>query len=440
MPGGLVSTPKDCEILVRAGGAEPLRIGTPWRRRRFDSREVEAVTLARADASLCATLVGADGAVRTASANKLRLSYAYDSVAVTWGNAGFLLESSRTNLVLQSENFGTTWSAVGTPTRSAGAATCGALSLDLIGDDAAGALEGYAQTVVFTGNAVKAVSVFIAQGSSTSSVIYLEDASAAATRLLAVVTWLAGVPVVTMSTGTLLRSVRCASGVYRLEFQTATVTAANTNNLWVLPATNAALAVANTGTLYAGGVQAENSLYPSSYIKTTTATVTRAADALTYPIGFPPCDLTVYAKVIRPAWAGLDVTGAAVLPYLFSLGTESPTDSLLTVTGGIVAGQITAQAFSGGGGSESRTSAAPGAGDFTIAVNAINFATSVDVRMDLGSGFGSTVTTATLPGTKWDSNVARVGRLSAGAEADAVIVDLIVARGSFTMAELQAAV
>ena len=198
---------------------------------------------------------------------------------------GYFAEGAGTNLCLQSEDFGTTWAAIGTPTRSAAAKTCGVVNLDLIGDDDVTAVEGYSQTVAFTGNAVKAISFFFSQGSSVATTVRLRDTTAPADRLLGVITWSAGVPTLTMTTGTLLQisGPYGSSGVYRAEVLTTSVTATNTNSLQFYPATDAALAVLATGDVYVGGVQAENSaLLASSYIKTTTGAVTRNADSLTY--------------------------------------------------------------------------------------------------------------------------------------------------------------
>ncbi len=200
---------------------------------------------------------------------------------------GYLAEGARTNLVLQSENFGTTWTAVGSPTRVAGSTTLGTVSLDTIGDDSAAALEGYTQVVTFTGDAVKAVSIFVKQGTSTSSIIRVRDTVGAADRLLAAVTWSGTVPVVTMTTGTDLTGTpqqHASTGIYRLSFATTSVTAANTNQIEVYPATDAALAVTGVGTVITGGVMAEDATFSSTYIPTTTATVTRNADVLTYPL------------------------------------------------------------------------------------------------------------------------------------------------------------
>jgi hypothetical protein len=197
---------------------------------------------------------------------------------------GQLDETSSANLVLQASNFGTTWAAVGTPTRTAAAKYCGSIALDLIGDDDGAALEGYTQTVTFTGNADKSVSFLVAPDTSTSTAVRLRDTTAGADRLLGVVTWSSGTPTFTPTTGTQERAPKqLANGCWRIFCKAAGVVAANTNSLQFYPATDAALAVGATGRVYIGGVQAENATTASSHIPTTTATVTRNADAGSYP-------------------------------------------------------------------------------------------------------------------------------------------------------------
>lgn len=175
------------------------------------------------------------------------------------------------NLVLQSENFGSTWVAEGTPTRSPVDTVVGGITLDKIGDDSAAAIEGYKQTIGFTNNATKAISAHVKQITSASSVIRLEDTNASADRLFGALTWSGGLPVLVMSTGTYLGYDALGPSVFRLKFTTSSVTAGNTNVLHIYPATTNALLVANIGELDVGGIQAENGSVPSSYIKTTTA-------------------------------------------------------------------------------------------------------------------------------------------------------------------------
>ncbi|HTG26044.1 MAG TPA: hypothetical protein VK681_38965 [Reyranella sp.] len=157
-----------------------------------------------------------------------------------------------------SPDFSTGWSLVATPTRVAAAVTgTDGVSLDLIGDDNAGALEGYTKVCAFAGDAVKACCLKVRQNTSTSSAFRLRDTTAGANRLLGVLTWSGGLPVVTMTTGTYV-GYRVIGGSFRLSFISASVTTANTNQWEVYPATTSALATANTGTLYCGDLEIYN--------------------------------------------------------------------------------------------------------------------------------------------------------------------------------------
>lgn len=251
----------------------------------FDFREstltpqIGSATLAVTRAGNTATRINASGLIETINANLPRFDFNPATLAIR----GLLVEEGRTNLCQRSEDFSTVWANVGTPTLSAGSTTAGILSLSLLGDDSGAALEGKTQTVTFTGDAVKAVSVFVKKGTATSSVVRLRDTTAGADRLLAAVTWSGAVPVVTMTTGTDMTGTPeqlGSTGIYRLLFATTSVTAANTNSLQVYPATDAALATAATGNIEIGGVQAEDGVMPTSYIQTPgSATVARAADS-----------------------------------------------------------------------------------------------------------------------------------------------------------------
>lgn len=237
---------------------------------------------------------------------------------------GYLAEGARTNLCQRGEDFTAVWADVGTPTVAAGT-TIGALTLTTLGDDDASALEGKTQTITFTADAVKAIAVYVRQGTSTSSVIRVVDTTATADRLLAAITWSGAVPVVTMTTGTDLTGTpqqQGATGVYRLLFQTTAITAANTNSLQIYPATNAALATANVGTIQIGGVQAENATFPSSLIRTpASSTVTRNADVLTYPFAGNALATagSSYAEVTTE-WAQLSPSNGCVVGFVANAG------------------------------------------------------------------------------------------------------------------------
>lgn len=211
---------------------------------------------------------------------------------------GIRIAPARTNLVLQSENFGTTWTTSGAPTRSAAALSVGTVNLDLIGDTSGASADGYVQTITLTGSVAKAVSVFVAPGTSqaaSGSEIHLFDNTASAYRLRAGLTWASGVPSVTMTTGTYLGAIKLDNGVYRLLFQSTAVTAANTNRAQIFPASTSG----EQGDLYAGGFQVEDALCPGPYIATTTTTVTRNADLLSIPFNARPQAMSVYVRFVE---------------------------------------------------------------------------------------------------------------------------------------------
>lgn len=236
--------------------------------------------------------------------------------------AGFSPWEARTNICLQSEDFGTTWAAAGTPTRSAGSDSCGDVVLDLVGDDSALAIEGYTQTVTFTGNAVKSISFFFKKGTATSSIVELVDTTAVADRLLAAITWSGATPTVTVTTGTLQGVETLGNSVFRAKLQTTSVTAANTNSLRFYPAADAALDITATGDITWGGVQAENALFCGPYIKTTTASVTKAADVATLATsGIGGFSATAGSALLHATTA--PGSGAVQVPFELDDGTAN---------------------------------------------------------------------------------------------------------------------
>lgn len=384
------------------------------------------------------TVLDSVGRVTTIGHSQMPWSSAYNSTEGVW-EPTLDTGDERTNLCLQSENFGTTWSAIGTPTRTAAAAKCGDLSLDLIGDDAAGTLEGYSQVVTFTASATKAVSLFMKAGTSTSTVIRLRDTTASANRLLAVVTWASGVPTVTMTTGTNCGTVACYGGVYRFLFRTGTVTPGNTNQLEVYPASTSALAVANTGTVYAGGVQCENFDYPRAYVKTTTATVTHNKDHLQCTIGFVPQDLTIYGRLATPQWRNVSPSTSSI--GVVQLGTAA--NSLLYILRAGGSTQLRAAILDASTTALTADQTLPATDLYDFCAQFVNLTTAPKCRLDIGSGFGSYSSTGT-GFTAFGNTTMLLGTLSTtltGVGADTCMNSglrkLIIAPGARTLAEMR---
>lgn len=379
------------------------------------------------------TVIDSTGRVVTVAHSQWPWSAVFNSVENVW-EPTLDFQPASTNLCLQSENFGTTWAAISTPTRTAAAKACGDVALDLLNDTSAAALQGYSQAVTFTGNAVKALSLFVAQGSSTSSVVRLRDTTAAADRLLAIITWSGGVPSVTTSggTGTFVSQVALANGVYRLLFQTTSVTAANTNQIEIYPATTSGLAVANTGSLYVGGVQAENLPAPSSYLKTTTATVARVIDALTSSITIPTtADFTVYARLARPLWAGLATGWSSNQSIVGQPSTDSNTWYLYYDP----INQQIRSALTVGGAGVTAVQSIPATGMLDICAQYTALQTAGKSRLDVGSGFSAYSSTSTAF-TAWTSTTFNIGFEGAQSMFGG-IRKLVIASGARTLTQMR---
>lgn len=311
-----------------------------------------------------------------------------------------LLEGARTNLVVQSEDFSTTWTAVASPSVTHPGISCGTLNLDLLEDDSAAANERFEQTITFTGDAVKAISLFMKQGTTTTTGILLYDQTAGSVdRLRATITWSAGVPSVAMGTGTQAWTpIPLSNGIYRFGFITSAVTAANTNKLRVAPATDAADSAVPTGTLYAGGIQAENAAFPSSYIPTTTAAVTRNADVLSYPFPYAPREMTVYLRFVDGVGSATGTTVGLII------GTAS--GSLPTLQVYHDAGKWVGYYVNGGSASTSTAADSTAIGDLVELRVTLSAGGAVTLGQTINGGTEAVAATGTARGmaTAWNGS------------------------------------
>lgn len=283
-------------------------------------RSGQIPTFGRGGTINAATAVDRNGRGFTAGPVQPRFHHEYNAATGLWESQGLLLEGGRSNIIKPSADFGTTWTPVGTPTRTAAAHTASGVSLDLIGDDDAAALEGYLGGVVFTGNGVKAISIIVKQGTSPHTGIRVRDNTGGVEKLRGTIEWSGGLPVLNIgaaSSGAVLGYRRRADGSFRVKFATEAVTAANSHVLYVYPATTSGYSSAITGDVYAGGVQVENGPAPSSYIPTVGSTVTRDPDALSVPFLRGVGPMTVYGCFEDMGFTSQDGTFIGVL---WSLG------------------------------------------------------------------------------------------------------------------------
>lgn len=268
------------------------------------------------------TYFGPDGVLRTSGTDEPR----FDHDPVSGASLGLLVEEARTNLILQSEDLGTTWvnDWAGGVTLTANAATApdGTVTADQIAQ-IDGTSDGIQQQMTLTANTTHVVSAFIKNVDSTSSQFIWYDVTGASTEGTLGVTWTAGVPSEGFVTGSAGNSnfKAVGSGWYRVSFTVATDAVNTVHKLTIVPERGTTA----TNSIYVWGVMVEEKTFSSSYIKTTTAQVTRTADSasIALPAGFSATEGAMYVEVYREH--GL---AASEFPRLWALSDGSTNERI----------------------------------------------------------------------------------------------------------------
>lgn len=212
------------------------------------------------------TYFGADGLMHTAAINEWPLEYD----PITHEALGRSVWESRTNLLLRSQEFdnaGAWGAASSTRTPNVIAAPDGTLTADLITSTGAGQVT---QTATATSTS-HVFSIFIKVGNAAlaTTQIILRNTTTATNLCIATLTW------ATMTvTGVGASIYPVGDGWYRVvTTASAGITVGDSLTCYAGTFSGAGL------TYYVWGAQLESGLIPSPYIATTSATVTRAADA-----------------------------------------------------------------------------------------------------------------------------------------------------------------
>jgi hypothetical protein len=258
-----------------------------------------------------ATRVNAAGLVELVGAGTLR----YDYDPTTFAGKGWLIEEARTNLCLQSEDFGTTWAVIttvnittNTTTAPDGNTTADTMTLNNTTDHPV----FQNSTIVNDSNDV------------TNSIFVKQPASGGLTEVRLQIHMFGG----TAKDG--YCNYVFATGVASVVGQVDSVTVTEFPDGWFrITATMANNSTGNTGcrlSIYRGGTsetgdvyiwggQMEAGSFPTSYIPTTTAAVTRAVDAVTCDISdfnFSQDSMTLYAHgaidAVQSTWQMLAAT------------------------------------------------------------------------------------------------------------------------------------
>jgi hypothetical protein len=274
----------------------------------------QLVTFTRASSG---TYVDSTGTIRTATTNEAR----FDHNPVTSESLGLLVEEQRTNLLLQSEDFSTTWATISASlSTNTTTAPDGTLTADTV--TASSSTGGRVQqNVSFTGDGDKAVSVWLKAGTAPSSRIRIDDSTAGfVNRILLTVTWTNGVASVVADNGTLQGVDAFPNGWYRIRGLAVGVVAANTNRYRIeADSTN------GTGSVIAWGAQAENGTFTTSYIPTGASAVTRSADVASITDGPSGSNLTSWLNVNEGSFfaeaQSFQTTATANFAFAISDGT-----------------------------------------------------------------------------------------------------------------------
>jgi len=260
------------------------------------------VTFTRASSG---TYVGSDGVLRTAAVNEPR----FDHNPTTGESLGLLVEEQRTNLLLQSNGFDTTWTnSLTTETANAGTAPDGTNTAWELKDsvDASASQHLLSQTPAsFVSGTAYTFSVWAKSG--TLSHVALTFPSTAFGSTLTTRYNLATGTAASVAAGTTATVTAFPGGWYRVTTSTtATASASGTLNIRLAQSGTASYQGDGTGTILIWGAQLEAGAFPTSYIPTTTATATRSADVASvtgtaFSSWYSQSEGTVFGDFIRTA-------------------------------------------------------------------------------------------------------------------------------------------
>jgi len=216
----------------------------------------------------------------------------FDHDPVTGAPLGLLIEEARTNLCLQSEDFSTTWvdsgvSPVGISTNTT-VAPDGNTTADTLTDDSALNWEALKQTFTVANDSTAwTATAYIKKDSDETRFPELQIKTTGGTlqRVNVSLNTKTGAILERASTGTTVVSVQDAGDYWRLRVTVYNNTTGNvTLEVELFPAAGITLGTITataTGSIIVWGLALENAAFPTSYIKTTTAAVTRARDVAT---------------------------------------------------------------------------------------------------------------------------------------------------------------
>lgn len=216
-----------------------------------------------------ATYYDINGFVQTAAINIIRNQHYLSGVLQP-----ALVETASTNLVIQSDAINTGWTLATLSATNAYASHANVSFSRLTGLTSAATAK---RSVTFTGDGTKAFSILVhTDGGAGVGYFSVRDTTAGTYRAVGgyTIDGAGAITAIAAVIGTAMGVVALGDGVYRVQFQTTSVTAANNHLVAAFDGQGASTLTS----VQVAGVQVEDGALVSSLIPTTTATVTRAAD------------------------------------------------------------------------------------------------------------------------------------------------------------------
>jgi hypothetical protein len=253
-----------------------------------------------------ATYFDETGILRVANPNTPRFDFNPSTLAAQ----GFLIEEARTNLVLQSADFSTTWTVTGaTITTNSTTSPDGTSNADSLVEDGTTGLHLTQQFITFANATTYTVSLYVKASTRTWVQVLLPSAAFTASQGGFFNLSGAGSLGTTIGSPTSRTITAISNGWYRITV-TATSTAAAGGNVAITAASadNTASYAGSSGStaLFLFGAQLEAGAFPTSYIPTTTTALTRSADVAsvnTLSPWYNAAEGTVYAECVLNAFA-----------------------------------------------------------------------------------------------------------------------------------------
>ena len=231
----------------------------------LDSR----ITFTRASSG---TYFDSAGVMQTATTDVPRFNYEYNGTS--WAAKGLLIEPAATNLLLRSTTFNNGWTASGaTVTGNSTTAPDGTTAADTIVENASTSTHGVYQAATLTA-ATYTYSVFAKAGTRSWLFLTCTPSSAFGAYFN-----LSDGTVGTVTAGYTATISAVGNGWYRCAISFTATAATWYSNVLVATANGTSSYTGDGASgLYAWGAQLESGSVASSFIETTTATATRAAD------------------------------------------------------------------------------------------------------------------------------------------------------------------